>query len=90
MAMEPCEKHEIINCATCNEQAAAKARRKPAVSDAGAAGRSFRKPDAPAFDGAIIAQFDGTCSTCHQEIVAQYDLITQDPESKQWVHVECP
>ena len=37
-----------------------------------------------------MAQFDGTCSDCHGEIVAQYDLITQDPSTKQWVHVTCP
>lgn len=87
--MEPCEKHEIINCATCREQDEAKARRKPATSDAAAVGRGFRRPD-PVVSEPLMAQFDGRCSNCPHEIVAHYDLITQDPDSGQWVHVHCP
>jgi hypothetical protein len=81
--VEPCEKHEIINCSICHHPS------NPPRITVGAGGGKFSRPRTISSDHRWIqAKYPGHCYECHSPF-EEGDLITRSLDDEGWICEDC-
>jgi hypothetical protein len=83
-SVEPCDKHDLINCSICHHPPPA-----PKFKVSGGTGK-FRAGLRSISDDRhwVKARFDGYCYECHTPI-EEGDLITRSQDDEGWVCEDC-